>query len=826
MRVVNEECSAPAVQTIMGNEASRIMPLLAGVLFLLGISVAAHAIDTCPQVDLGSPLHATVVGTTVGGPQSLLGTCGGGNAPEATYSYTAPSTGDYIFDTDDKASTLFNTVLYVLDGDCSGLELACNDDIGGAGQQRSRVRVGLTKGQHVIIVVDGAGQSGSFILHVNRADVSVDAGFVVARPGDVVPFAVTLNAGGAAVADVDHTLSFDSNNAPITSSSGAPDCQLGAGLNKEASSFSFLPDGCNGAGCIAVRARITSALNHDAIPDGATLYTCTVSVPAQALPGTYPLAVADVTLNDTDGAVIPGTVGGNGEVLVRLARCGNGVVEEGEDCDDGGLCIGGSNAGSVCLGDGDCNGGGACDGGSRVGTACSSDSDCPGGRCGRCKTFGGDGCAANCTSERDIPYNLIPGVVNDFRISPGTSGAQFLSSVFNVPLPLQGNQTLTIGKAGSDGSLPFVLRADSVNLPKVSALDLSCACIRAVALKTCGGTLFDIDGTASQSCTPGFMNAVECPADKLCAFVHGPGNAATGILGCGDAGVRGIDFNLTQDAFACTDAMCSSRGPGPVHETITGNGPRGSARLISSTAIGVVSGPCQESFCTADDPLDVRGIPITVPLTTGRARGTVLNTGGIEGFNIGPVETRGSEVDCEAALQDTPDLSGFAIVAAFPLLDDRVIGDAVVSTQFVAQGAPPTSTPTETASVTATPSETTIPSDTPTETETPSPTATPSNTEVPTETATELPSETPTSLPSETPTSTATEVPTLTVTPLPTNTAEPSLTPSPLPSETPTLTATVESTATPTMAPTATRTMMPPCVGDCDGSGEVTIDEL
>ncbi|HVM98436.1 MAG TPA: hypothetical protein VMT89_18725, partial [Candidatus Acidoferrales bacterium] len=86
--------------------------------------------------------------------------------------------------------------------------------------------------------------------------------------------------------------------------------------------------------------------------------------------------------------------------------------------------------------------------------------------------------------------------------------------------------------------------------------------------------------------------------------------------------------------------------------------------------------------------------------------------------------------------------------------------------------------PSPTASQTGTPTQTLVPSATPTVTDTPPPSLTPSPTEV---------------LPTATPTPTSTDSPTPTVTPIP------------------------------SASPTATA---PPCPGDCDGSGDVTVDEL
>ena len=88
----------------------------------------------------------------------------------------------------------------------------------------------------------------------------------------------------------------------------------------------------------------------------------------------------------------------------------------------------------------------------------------------------------------------------------------------------------------------------------------------------------------------------------------------------------------------------------------------------------------------------------------------------------------------------------------------------------------------------------------------PSPSATATPTATVTSTATRQPSSTNTATPTTTPTRTATG--TLTPTPVPTDTPEP------------TASATADATATPTTP------VGPACVGDCDGDGTVSIDEL
>src|SRR5438874_11044543 len=82
------------------------------------------AAQSCPQIDLGSNVPVMTSGTTVGsgkqlGDPSCMKTFG---APDVTFRWTAPGTGTFQIDTHDSD---FDTVLWVLDGTCTGSELAC-----------------------------------------------------------------------------------------------------------------------------------------------------------------------------------------------------------------------------------------------------------------------------------------------------------------------------------------------------------------------------------------------------------------------------------------------------------------------------------------------------------------------------------------------------------------------------------------------------------------------------------------------------------------------------------------------------------------------------
>jgi hypothetical protein len=115
----------------------------------------------CPGTDLGSTVPQTVSGSTAGLINALPSPCAYSNAPEATYSFTAPADGTYQINTSGSA---YDTLLHVHDGTCQGASLACNDD--SLGTLQSTVTVALTAGQTIIIVVDGFGSGlGNFTLN-------------------------------------------------------------------------------------------------------------------------------------------------------------------------------------------------------------------------------------------------------------------------------------------------------------------------------------------------------------------------------------------------------------------------------------------------------------------------------------------------------------------------------------------------------------------------------------------------------------------------------------------------------------------------------------
>ncbi|WP_437734843.1 MXAN_6577-like cysteine-rich protein [Sorangium sp. So ce1335] len=126
------------------------------------LHVSEWAPPACPMLDLGSTYPQTVTGSTSGLDNHLVAPCGSDNAPEVSYSFTAPVFGRYTFDTRGSA---FDTVLHVHDGRCDGPSLGCNDN---AISSQSEVVTLLAEGQTVYVVVDGAYRSsGAYKLNVS-----------------------------------------------------------------------------------------------------------------------------------------------------------------------------------------------------------------------------------------------------------------------------------------------------------------------------------------------------------------------------------------------------------------------------------------------------------------------------------------------------------------------------------------------------------------------------------------------------------------------------------------------------------------------------------
>ena len=413
-------------------------------------------------------------------------------------------------------------------------------------------------------------------------------------------------------------------------------------------------------------------------------------------------------------ACMAGDVNGDGEITVNeivagvnnalngcpaaMGGCGDGVVEAGEDCDNGGTCIGGTNAGTHCTAESQCQGDGVCIDGTKRDTACSSNADCPNSKCVHCRTFGGAGCAANCTTESVVHVALVPGQSPDgTSITDGTSGLVVNSPTITIGIPFIPGTTreLTIGKQ-KDGKIPTVLKAATNTTAGIDVLNgAACICLRPIVLMTCGGTVREKTGLPSIDCTAGYTAGDSlCAGTKPCTFAFGDGNAGTGDVGC-DA-LDGVNVTATQDSGGSSSPVDScggsgTPGPGPVLTTLSDAGGAGSAVISIASELGFTLAACTGTtadygpdgkFCTTDDPKAGRMVQPQV-LTTSTASATVFNADCTDGDNIGPFMTHGAPLSCSALASGSA--SGGVLVGAFPGLNAPTIQDIVVTDAQAAQ---------------------------------------------------------------------------------------------------------------------------------------------
>ncbi|MCA9651551.1 MAG: hypothetical protein H6712_25960 [Myxococcales bacterium] len=113
----------------------------------------------CEDIDLMSALPASDMGTTVGQVDDFTPSCAMGNDEDILFEWTAPADGSYSFDT---FGSDFDTILTLLSA-CDGTEITCNDDNGGL---QSRVALDMMAGEHVLISLDGYGETGNYVLNI------------------------------------------------------------------------------------------------------------------------------------------------------------------------------------------------------------------------------------------------------------------------------------------------------------------------------------------------------------------------------------------------------------------------------------------------------------------------------------------------------------------------------------------------------------------------------------------------------------------------------------------------------------------------------------
>jgi len=320
---------------------------------------------------------------------------------------------------------------------------------------------------------------------------------------------------------------------------------------------------------------------------------------------------------------------------------------------------------------------------------CGNDSVEPGEQCDDGNLDGGDGCAANCTTEVEAPceFGCIGAGAEEI-----CSGAGVKTTLFELPLSFAGNQTLTAGQPRDTevittdpeltfaaDQIPVVLKAADLQVEPVQVPGLVCACVR---------------GEATGQ--------------------FGPGNAGSGSLGCNADGLADVDYtyeidhNVTPgspgnggglpDDPGCVNGVPDETHPGVCNSTgvitFTGGGPRGSAVVVSATSISLIQdgGSCAENCgipdngpdcipCTDDDP--TREPANALATTTGTATAIVYDANNQAGSKLEAVRT-GRDVDCDVVLAtpETPDIGGVALVSAFGTVDAPSLGDNATTSVF------------------------------------------------------------------------------------------------------------------------------------------------
>jgi hypothetical protein len=136
----------------------------------------AEAADACPDRDLAGATGAAVATGTVGDTGGTFFASCGRSGRDVLLRWRAPAAGVWRFDT---AGSGYDTVLHLRDGDCTGAEIACADDVGGA-DYTSRLTATLREGQVVTVVLSGfngrpesagalpAGGTGQWVLNISR----------------------------------------------------------------------------------------------------------------------------------------------------------------------------------------------------------------------------------------------------------------------------------------------------------------------------------------------------------------------------------------------------------------------------------------------------------------------------------------------------------------------------------------------------------------------------------------------------------------------------------------------------------------------------------
>ena len=340
---------------------------------------------------------------------------------------------------------------------------------------------------------------------------------------------------------------------------------------------------------------------------------------------------------------------------------------------------------------------------------------------------GGDGCAANCTTETRRTTELDPAVAK--------ATAQI--ATIAIPLQLSGTQVLTVGgfrdaavkgKDGSEiykaGEIPVTIKGTDVQFNPVPVFGIACACVRGIPVDAFGP---GISGTGVIGCGADGLTDLNFkvePDHDTTPGSAGTGGPASGLPDdpeCDDSSSSG-PFMHSEACKEGTGATCSTENNTHIGKCnspriITfsgGQAARGAVLLVNSSSIGLLqdgaacttskpmrNGKCQfadygpDCLPCTDDDLE-KGTPNIAPTTSGTAEVAIYDVNDTPGVAIKDgatcggttacvVKVSGTGVDCDAIINNPNAALHSALATAFPTLDGAMVGDTLVTTLLAAK---------------------------------------------------------------------------------------------------------------------------------------------
>jgi cysteine-rich repeat protein len=528
----------------------------------------AGAGDVCPGATVtltgtgAATRKATITGTTATDYGQSAGSCGGGTGKDAVYVVKPDVTGLLTA----TLTSSFDSLLYARRTcDDTKTEAACDDAPGSTGGEQ--ISIAVTKDVPVYLFVDGySGAHGPFTLDLEVATAFCGNG--VAEPPEVCDDGGNLPGDGCAA-----NCTFEAggvvNDCPgqpfvLAGSGSAPRTATFAGSTVFASTSSTsTPSGCSGSGPNAIYAitpdvdgSLTAKLVADY--DNATLHIRTecdqsatqldckeATEPLQDLELTVPVkaGLPHYVVVDSASSTYKGEY--RLEVTVNPARCGNGIVDGSEECDDA----------NTASGDG-------CAAGCTLEPPAAGSDTCPGAPLALAPM--GDGTYAGVITSATTSF------VDDFepKSYPSGSGCSTYNSgkdaVFAVTSPIDGMLEATV-----EGNFDTWIYARTACVDDESAYtDLSCSAKQDgngpetidVPISAGAPLWIIVDGDLSSSQGTFALNAVVRPAACGNGAIEGgetcdDGNASAGD-GCGATcqlePVTGHDTCADADTIALT----------------------------------------------------------------------------------------------------------------------------------------------------------------------------------------------------------------------------------------------------------------------------------